>query len=199
MKMKVEKLTDEKWLNLYKAKWIDKDGKNRDWLFSSRKYPTLEENPFNHAIRADAVIIVPIIQNRWTDTGNQLVITREWRAPLNGYEYGFPAGLLDPGELAGETAYRELKEETGLTIDYIVNTSPVVFSSIGMTDEAICYVHAMCSGEITDEFLEDDEDIFTKAFDIDQLINLYYCSSINWSAKAWPYVHNFVNNRKIDF
>jgi len=205
MNMKVEKLTNEKWLNLFKAKWVDKNGKNRDWLFSSRKDFVDEKitDAPNSQREADAVVIVPILWNG-NNKENRLIITKEWRAPLNGYEYGFPAGLVEKGESLNRTVQRELKEETGLDLYYISTFSPVTFSSIGMTDEAIVYAHVICLGEPSNKYLEETEDIETFAWSLDDLLDwdmglLAGKSEIHWSAKAWPYIYNFINNRKIDF
>ena len=202
MNMKVEKLTNEKWLNLFKATWVDKKGKNRDWLFSSRKDFADGKVPDapNSQREADAVVIVPIIRGE-TTKDNKLVVAREWRAPLNGYEYGFPAGLVDQGERLVDTIKRELKEETGLDLIHVSKISPVTFSSIGMTDESIVYAHVVCDGEISNEYLEETENIETFALTIEELWDLFFkTKDIHWSAKAWPYIYNFVEiNHQIRF
>ena len=39
----------------------------------------------------------------------------QFRPPIEKLSIELPAGLIDPGESAGEAALRELKEETGYT------------------------------------------------------------------------------------
>ena len=50
-----------------------------------------------------------------------MVIIREYRVPLDGYEYGFPAGLVDNGESLEQAARRELMEETGLRVGELIS------------------------------------------------------------------------------
>lgn len=70
------------------------------------------------------------------DSREQVLMLRQYRHPLGGYEWEFPAGILDVhGEKASATAARELREEAHVTAgrwDVLadLHTSP------GMTDEA---------------------------------------------------------------
>jgi ADP-ribose pyrophosphatase len=66
--------------------------------------------------------------------------------PLAGFEYGFPAGLVDPGESVAAAVERELKEETGLQLTRIVRSGPPVYSSAGLTDESVAMVYVECEG-----------------------------------------------------
>ena len=70
---------------------------------------------------------------------NKLVITREYRVPLDDYEVGFPAGLVDAGESVEQAVRRELKEETGLNLSRVICTSPPLYPSAGMTDESVIH------------------------------------------------------------
>lgn len=133
----IKKLTNYKWLNLFAIDFIDASGKPNSWLMASRKNNPLAEK----APRADAVVIVP-----WHTEERKLVLLHEFRVPINGRQYAFPAGLIDPGETVESTARRELKEETGLDLTEIVMTSPPLNSSAGLTDEAINIVFAHCTG-----------------------------------------------------
>ncbi len=56
----------------------------------------------------NAVMMVPI-----TAQGD-LLLVREYAAGTQGYELGFPKGLIDAGESAAQAADRELKEEIGM-------------------------------------------------------------------------------------
>jgi ADP-ribose pyrophosphatase len=89
----------------------------------------------------------------------RLVVVREFRVPLGGYQYGFPAGLLDSGETLESACCRELFEETGLTVDRMIKSSPPVYSTSGMTDEAVSMVYVQCSGEISNAGNSSSEDI----------------------------------------
>jgi len=56
-------------------------------IFASRK-----EDPYLEKDLIEAVIIVPILKQKGKP--NKLVAIREFRVPVGGYTYGFPAGLV---------------------------------------------------------------------------------------------------------
>ena len=140
----VEKLTDYKHLNLVSVAYKDRNGEDKSWIYASR----------GAADRPDAVVIVPFHKQ-----ANRLVMIREFRVPLGGYQYGFPAGLVDPGETVAQAGERELFEETGLGVDRILRQSPPIFSSSGMTDESISLLYVECGGEPGSEHNEASEQI----------------------------------------
>jgi len=151
-------LADTKYLKLYKAEYINKSGKPRNWTIASRKdLDTLKDIYFNGTEgKIDAVIIVAIHA-----VENKLVVIKQFRVPLNDYVYEIPAGLIDFGEDFETTVSRELKEETGLDlikIDYN-KTKSKAYISTGMTDESAALVYCTCQGEISKAYLEPDEDI----------------------------------------
>ena len=67
------------------------------------------KDPYYVLERPDAAIIVPIT------AGNEAVLVRQYRPPLEMMELGPPAGLVEEGEKPEEAARRELAEETGFT------------------------------------------------------------------------------------
>lgn len=155
---KVTTLADTKYLKLYNAEYTNKKGNIRNWTIASRKDLETINNQFYNGLeeKIDAVIIIATHVYK-----KKLVVIRQFRVPVNGYVYELPAGLIDSGENFEETVRRELKEETGLDlidIDYS-KTKAKVYISVGMTDESVALVHCNCSGEISDENLEEDEDI----------------------------------------
>lgn len=128
----VEKLTNERWLNLYAAQFRHNDHQGR-WVYASRK-KRAEDAPRP----ADAVVMVPILHEAGHEP--RLVMLREFRVPVGGWIYAFPAGLLEDGEPVEETARRELREETGFEVTRIKRVSPSLLSSAGVTDEAAVLV-----------------------------------------------------------
>jgi ADP-ribose pyrophosphatase len=151
---------------------------NHNWTFASRK-----KEPNQIKRTADAVIVVVLHQAG-------LCVTKEFRPPLWDYEYGFPAGLLNDGEQPEVAAARELKEETGLSLTEIKLVTPPLFSSAGLSDEAVSLVYGIAEGNVCRDFLEDTEDIetfFMTRQQVDELCN----SSKKISAKAWPILYNY--------
>lgn len=89
-----------------------------------------------HGKAADAVVIIAT-----NETGDKILLNREFRLAPGEWVYNFPAGLIDPGEVPEESAKRELMEETGLElyeIDDYINTS---YSAVGFSNETnVCIV-----------------------------------------------------------
>ncbi|MFW5901957.1 MAG: NUDIX hydrolase [Thermodesulfobacteriota bacterium] len=138
----VDKKTDYRHLNLYAVNYRDRLGNDRTWYIASRNDPPkCVSNSFGVP---DAVVIVAHHREQ-----GGLVVIKEFRVPLGGYQYGFPAGLVDPGETIEQACTRELWEETGLSVARFVKTSPPIYSSSGMSDESVVMVYAECTGELS--------------------------------------------------
>lgn len=148
----VDKLTGCRHLNLYTIAYRDRVDNSRSWVMASRTDP-----PKCVSARFEVPDAVVIAAFHPEYAG--LVVIREFRVPLAGYQYGFPAGLIDAGETLQTACSRELYEETGLTVERFIKTSPPVYSSSGMTDESIAMVYVECSGEISNAGNTDSEDI----------------------------------------
>ncbi len=129
---------------------------------------------------ADAVVIVPYHYER-----RQLVIIREFRVTLGGFQYGFPAGLIDPGESVETAAGRELFEETGLSVVQHIRLSPVVFTSSGITDESVVMAYVACTGEPSDSGNSASEQIQTHFVDPVEANRLCRDNTILMDVKTW--------------
>lgn len=163
MKNKVQNLeilAQTKFLSLYNANYINKGGNKKTWTIVTRKSKeVLEEQFFNgKEDKVDAVVILAYHKDE-----NKLVAIRQFRIPLNNYVYELPAGLIDNNDDIIPTVKRELKEETGLDLEEVMvdKNGQKLYLSPGMTDESVSLVYCTCSGEISDENLEEDEDIET--------------------------------------
>ncbi|AAK81524.1 ADP-ribose pyrophosphatase [Clostridium acetobutylicum] len=158
---KIQKLTplaETKFLSLYDIEYKNKKQDTRHWTVASRKdYKALSDQYLNGAAeKTDAAIIAAFHE----DT-HKIVCIKQFRVPLNDYVYELPAGLIDAGEDFEAAARRELKEETGLTlldINY-EKSKKRVYASAGMTDESAAMIFCTCSGTLSKDYLEDDEDI----------------------------------------
>jgi ADP-ribose pyrophosphatase len=184
---KLKKLTDCSWINLFEVLFERKTNSERSWLMCSRK-----DNPIAD-VTPDAVVIIATV-NR--NGGKRLVVTKEFRIPIWDYEYGFPAGLIDDGEDISETVRRELKEETGLDLVKITHVSTPVYSSAGLTDESCLMVMVEAQGEVSDEWLEDSEDIEVLLLDVDGIEKLL-SSGRKIAAKAWGTLYHYAEEGKI--
>jgi len=178
-------LFSNRFLSLFEIQYIDRDGQPNTWQLASRE-KTGPKCFCGGLQSADAVVIVPDHRER-----KQLVIIREFRIALGGFQYGFPAGLVDPGESVEMTVKRELKEETGLTVVRHQRNSPVVFSSSGITDESVIIAHVICDGDPSDagnHSSEQIETLFVGKADADRLCR---DDTILMDVKTWLVLSGF--------
>lgn len=155
---KVTLLKETKFLNLYDIEYENKNGNIRHWTMTSRKdIDTLRAQYFQgKKEKMDAVIIAALHLD-----SNKIVCIKQFRVPLGDYIYELPAGLIDGNESLDEAAARELKEETGFTLIDIDHekTKKNIYASAGMTDESAAIVFCTCNGDVSKNFMEEDEDI----------------------------------------
>jgi ADP-ribose pyrophosphatase len=154
-------------IDLNETTYLDKKGKERRWVWAQR--PNDQH----------AVMIIATIEGK-------LVVTREFRVPINDYEWGFPAGLIDKDESALQAASREFEEETGLKIvRFLRDESQLVYNSAGLTDEGIHIVFANAEGKVSDIKLEDSEDISVHLMDQKEVRELLSDTARKKGAKAY--------------
>ncbi|MGS5515938.1 NUDIX hydrolase [Clostridioides difficile] len=161
----VNPLIENKFIGLFEIEYKNKLNEDKVWMVASRKSHEELKRIYlkNEEDSADAVVIVGLHKSR-----GKLILIKQFRVPINDYIYELPAGLVDEGESIGTSVERELREETGLTLLEIKKdkSKDKVYLSPGMSDESVAFIYCICDGEITDEFLEPDEDI--EAFLISQ-------------------------------
>jgi len=186
----ITKLTEKPWLNLFDVEYATKDGSPHHWLMCSRK-----DKPVVDATTPDAVYIAAILA---TPQGNRIVLTKEFRVPIDDGEYGFPAGLIDEGESIESTVRRELEEETGLEVVTIHHVSPPVYSSAGMSDESCCMVLVTASGTPSTDLNEAHEQIEVLLYDVDD-IRALLGSKKKIAGKAWGLLYHFAVTGRIEF
>lgn len=137
----VKVIFKEKFLFVNNSTYLNNKGDSKVWTWAER--PNL----------TSAVMVV-------ATHGDKLVLIKEFRIPLNGRIWGLPAGLVEWGETPGDTASREIVEETGLTIKKLVRaTSPTTYTSPGMSNESMTMIFAEVEGTPSTRLLEDSEDI----------------------------------------
>ena len=181
------KLTDEKWLNLFDVKYVAKTGDEKSWQLATRqKEPKCVTGRYD---RPDAVVIVPFHKVK-----DKMVITREYRVPLNDYEYGFPAGLIDGGESVEQATRRELREETGLTVSRFIKMSPPIYSSAGMTDESVAMVYVECEGTPSNTANTEFELIEVLLITPAEAFRMSSDATLKFDAKAWLEISQFAEN-----
>ena len=154
---KIEKKTSNRFLNFYEFEAIHRDGSVSPYYVSSRAKETSQLKAVSHQNKPDGVILYGV----YGEKKDQVVLIRQYRYPLGGYVYEFPAGLVEENEDMLEAGIREMYEETGLTFTPVEagSYSRPFFTTVGMTDESCGTVFGYCSGEPTSSHQEASEEI----------------------------------------
>ncbi len=137
-----------RWLALSELQYKSHDGTVRSWECAER------------VSCAGAVAVIATLK-----PSGRIVLTRQYRPPVDANVVEFPAGLVNKGEDPAETATRELREETGY-LGRVVKMLPPAYNSPGLTGEcvwlAIVEVEEDGHGELKTEF-DESESIETLA------------------------------------
>ncbi|HZV07046.1 MAG TPA: NUDIX hydrolase [Gemmataceae bacterium] len=186
---KIEQLTHEKWLNLYAATF-EHNGHSGRWMYASRKPQPAVPTGTKPVPPADAVIVVPVL--RMPNEPPRLVMVKEFRVPVGDYVFAFPAGLIDAGESIEDAARRELLEETGLEVTAIHRITQPLYSSSGLTDEAVplIFVDARSTPQSQTK-LDASEDLEVVLLDFDGICRICDDCSLKISARAWPILYMY--------
>jgi len=163
--IKITKQTDNRFLNMYQLDRINKKGRAGCYYMASRTQDPEQLKLRTGVTTADAVIIYAIMDGK-------LVLTRQYRYPIDGVIYEFPAGLVNKGESIMEAGIREMKEETGLDFTPFdaddAYTRPY-YTTVGLTDEADAMIYGYASGSILNQKLDEDEEIEVILADKDEV------------------------------
>jgi ADP-ribose pyrophosphatase len=112
-----------------------------------------------------SVVIIPI-----TDA-NEIILVRQYRAPLGRWAWELPAGSLKPGEDVEQAAGRECHEEIGLVPSRLERLGGF-YPTPGYCDEEMNFYRATGLRQPNDDETaqpDEDEDIATKAFTVDEI------------------------------
>ena len=125
----------------------------------------------------NAVAILPV-----DPVNRRVLLTREFRMPVNDYLMAVPAGLVDPGEDVRTAAARELLEETGCIAGEIT-VLPPAFSCIGLTDESASCVIATVKEE-TASAQEENEEITSRWYSYGEALAIMTDPDVKTGARA---------------
>lgn len=180
-----EVVHDARWLKLVKAKALIR-GAEVEWIYCTRRNQDVSQSDL-----ADAVVIVPFVKEA-DDT--KILVIEEFRVPLGRKQIGFPSGLIDPGEDVARSVERELREETGYQVTKVMEKSPTLATSAGLTDETFKYVfvEAEYAGEAE---LEHSESIEVLKLSMEELKALMQGSE-NFCGRVWSLCYHFIKTNQ---
>ena len=153
----IKQLTNNRFLAFYEQNAIFRNGIEGKYYVASRRNKIENLRAVTHDSSPDGVVLYAV----HGENKDKVVLIRQFRYPVNGYVYEFPAGLVEPGEDMLEAGIREMFEETGLKftpVDAGAYSRPF-FTTVGMTDEACGTVYGYCRGEPSTANQEGSEDI----------------------------------------
>lgn len=187
------------WLAMHQRTFRDDQGKEHKYFFVTRG----EKIVAPELKRPDAVVVIAFVGD---GDDKRMVLTDEYRLPIDRREYGTPAGLIDAADYEGppvvvngeelslipsaavRAGIREFHEETGLTLIPTEVSPDNMYCTAGMTDESICMVIGKASGTPSKEFLEAHEDIDTMMLNRDEIIELMKRKDVAFSKHVWPFL-----------
>lgn len=154
---RIEKKTDNAHLNFYQLEAQHRDGRISPYYMASRAKGIAHLKSVTGKNAPDGVILYGV----YGPEKDKLVLIRQYRYPLGGYVYEFPAGLIEDGEDMLSAGIREMYEETGLSFQprESGSYSRPFFTTVGMTDESCSMVFGYCSGTPTNTHQEASEEI----------------------------------------
>ena len=154
----IAKLTDTPYVNLFHIKGVNKKSGEVNYYVASRAKEQEDLKLITRQNKADGVVIYSL----YGEQRDKVVLVRQFRYTIDDYIYEFPAGLIDGDEDFHDAAVRELKEETGLLftpLEVDESYERPYYTTIGMSDEACATVYGYADGEVSADYLEDDEEI----------------------------------------
>ena len=137
----IRKVHEGKFITRYDVDYVTAEGNPKTYEMISRdgNIQSLEDLQ-NKTPNAVVMILTD-------ESGELILVNREYRMAMAQWIYNFPAGLIDPGESAEESAKRELWEETGLRLMRIDDVLDNSYSAVGFSNERNVCVFGVAEGE----------------------------------------------------
>ena len=137
----IRKVHEGKFITRYDVDYVTAEGnpKTYEIISRNRNIQTLDDLQ-NRKPNAVVMILTD-------ESGELILVNREYRMAMAQWIYNFPAGLIDPGESPEESARRELREETGLRIVRIDDVLDNSYSAVGFSNERNICVFGIAEGE----------------------------------------------------
>jgi len=123
------------------------------------------ETVYHYVVRSGTVVVIPTLPD------GRIVMTRQYRYLQNKESIEFPSGSLRGEETASDAATRELKEETGYTVDELIKIGEVEPSNGCMRNPTHIYLSFVSEqGEQQLDETELIEVVYRRPDEVDQMV-----------------------------
>ena len=137
----IRKILEGKFITRYDVDYLTAEGHEKTYeiISRNRNLQTLED--LQNKVPDSVIMILT------DEAGERILVSREYRMAMAQWIYNFPAGLIDPGETPEESAKRELREETGLTLTKVTDVLDNSYSAVGFANERNICVFGTAAGQ----------------------------------------------------
>ena len=147
----IRKIQEGKFITRYDVDYVTAEGHPKTYEIISRNKDIQSLEQLQNR-QANAVVMILT-----DESGQRILVNREYRMAMAQWIYNFPAGLIDPGETPEESARRELREETGLTLTRIDDVLDNSYSAVGFANERNICVFGTAAGEFGESTSDAEE------------------------------------------
>ena len=176
----IRKIHEGKFITRYDVDYVTEEGhpKTYEMISRNKNMETLDDLQ-NKTPNAVVMILTD-------ESGERILVSREYRMAMAQWIYNFPAGLIDPGEKPEESARRELWEETGLTLTRIDDVLDNSYSAIGFSNERNVCVFGTAAGEFR-KSTSDAEEIVPGWYTREEILKLLRTEPFAARTQAYCY------------
>ena len=137
----IRKVHEGNFITRYDVDYVTAEGHPKTYEIISRNKDIQSLEQLQNR-QANAVVMILT-----DESGDRILVSREYRMAMAQWIYNFPAGLIDPGETPEESARRELWEETGLRLLRVDDVLDNSYSAVGFANERNVCVFGVAAGE----------------------------------------------------
>ena len=178
----IRKVHEGNFITRYDIEYELADGNIKTYEMVSRRKDLKTESDVVDAPIDSVIMIVT------DETGERILLSREFRMATGRAVYNFPAGLIDPGESPTEAAARELREETGLELTSIKDEMHISYGAMGFSNEKNVCIVGTAGGEFHESTSAEEEiqaGWYTRAEVRELLENEYFAARTQAYCYPW--------------
>lgn len=156
----IRKILEGKFITRYDVDYVSAEGRDKTYEIISRNRDICTLEQLQNDVPDSVVLILT------DESGERILVNREYRMAMARWIYNFPAGLIDPGETPQQSARRELWEETGLELVRIDDVLDGSYSAVGFANERNVCVFGAAAGQFRKSTSDEEEIVpgwYTKA------------------------------------